>query len=999
MSNEAGQHQRFVVEAREHLAALTSALIALERGQGDPQAHFEQLLRSVHSVKGGAGFTGHVKIEQLAHTLETALENLRDGRTAATPDVIDALLSALDRIGAMVDDLEHSEEADISPVLVRLRSLIGPPVSGTQPQDPTTAAPVRLALSAASLTTATAQPGEFPLDERVLAAWRRAGFLYGVKLDWFECERAHGLDPLEVARRLELGGSVLDSRMDLGGPGLREGLLGAPLWYRAIVSSSLGPEQFAQRLGIPCAAIVRLERVESAPAQPEPPPTPAAPRPAPASPAAGSLRIPVTLIDRMMGLAGELVLVRNQALQSADPAMVQLRQLMRRLDSVTSELQDAALRMRMQPVGTLFDRFPRLVRDVARQLGKQIEIEITGAQVELDKTIIEILSDPLTHLVRNCCDHGIETPDERMRAGKPPTGRITLSASQQRGRILIEIRDDGRGLDREAIKRKAIERGVRRAEELEQFSDRQVFDLILMSGFSTAARVTDLSGRGVGMDVVKTNLEQIGGVLEIESAAGRGTAFTLSLPLTLAIVPSLLLRNDGQRYVLPLRDVEEIVLLDPQGGRAQIECSDREEVLRLRGRLLPVTRLGEALTCRPPAGGVSSAHHSARQRGVGEAHPTLGGQSPPYAVVVKVGSQRFGLVVEELLGSEEIVVKPLHPLLRPLAVYAGATILGDGSVALILSIEGLARHSGIAQRSIRYEAEAQLAAPDEAEHQTLLVLRYGAAELLALPLTRVRRVVTIRREQIERVGDRELVNIDGTAVNILRLDRFLNVSRCPDQETFLLVLPRGTYAPVGILASEIVDTPTLPMRLDTQAYQGDGVLGSTLINGHIAVFLDMDRLLEMWDQAMGVPRPALPGGLRKRILVVDDTQFFRQLIRTHLESAGYEVMVATHGRDALDRLAEMSFDLVVTDIEMPVMDGLTFARRVREDPALAGLPLLALTTLGGQENRERALHAGFDAYEIKLDRAGFLSCVAGLIERPRSTGIAVSGSPLTRPVA
>ena len=979
MSTEPSHKQRFVVEAREHLAGMTSSLMALERGEGDARAHFERLLRSAHSIKGEAGFSGRNKVEQLAHVMETALEHIRDGSCSPTAEVIDILLSALDRLSVLVDDLEHSEEADLTDLLARLRPLIEPSAAAGEVRSFPAAAPLRRDSASTPLATSVVQPGEFPLSERVLAAWQQhASCLYGVKLDWFQCERDYGLAPLEVAQRLERAGSVLDSRMDFAGPGFAEGLPGPPLWYRAIVSSALKPEQFAHQLGIPCAAIVRLESVDNGP---RPPARPAASSPQRTSSAATSLRIPVSLIDRMMGLAGELVLVRNQAVHSTDPAMVHLRRLMRRLDSVTNELQDAALRMRMQPVGTLFDRFPRLVRDLARQLGKQIDIRISGTEVELDKTILEMLSDPLTHLVRNCCDHGIELPDERARARKAPAGVIDLSACQQGGRILIQVRDDGHGLDREAIKRKALQQGVRSQDELDQLSEQQVYGLILLSGFSTAARVTDLSGRGVGMDVVKTNLEQIGGVLEIDSAPGAGTVFTLSLPLTLAIVPCLLVQSGGQAYALPQRDIEEIVLLEPGAGRAGLECSHDEELLRLRGRLLPVTRLGEVLNRRQPFTPQTRSQIVA-------AHPSAAQESERrYVAVLKLGSQRYGLVVDELLDSEDIVVMPLHPLLRPLGIYGGATILGDGGVALILSGEGIARHSGVAQRPQVHEPSALPAVQEDAESHTLLLFRCGPEELLALALGAVRRVVTIPRERIQCVGDRELINLDGTAVNVLRLDQFLHLSPCPAQDVLRLILPRHGGTPVGLLASQIADTPTLPVQIDSRAYRADGILGSVLVRGEIALLLDIERLLEIWEQATALPDLALPGAPGKRVLVVEDTQFFRHLIKTQLESAGHEVTVATNGSEALVRLAEASFDLVVSDIEMPVMDGLTLARRMREEPRFAALPLLAVTTLSGTEDRRRALACGFDAYEIKLDRRSFLATVGELLQRGRSSVI------------
>ncbi len=955
---------------------MTGALIALERGDEDPRSRIEQLLRSAHSIKGGAGFTGRRKIEELAHAMETALENVRDGRVPATPEAIDALLSSLDRVGGMIDDLEQSDDVDITEAMVRLRPLLEPATlpdragTGTMTvQSASQPLPVPLAES-------IAQPSEFPLSERVRSGWHEgSALLYGVKFDWFACERQFGLSAVEVARRLEAAGTVLDSRTDLVGPPLHDGLPTPPLWYRAIISSALEPEQFAKRLDIPCAAILSLQNVS-----PGSPPDSAAPRPkAPAT--ATSLRISVPLIDRMMELAGELALVRNQALRSTDPRDASLRRLMRRLDSVTTELQDAALRMRMQPVSNLFDRFPRMVRDLARQLGKQIEIQITGSQVELDKTVLEILADPLTHLIRNCCDHGIEPPEVRTRSGKPPSGLITLTARQDRGQIVIEVRDDGKGLDPDAIKRKAIEQGIKQRNEVEALSERQLYDLILLSGFSTASRVTDLSGRGVGMDVVKTNLDQVGGIVEIDSAVGRGTLFSLRLPLTLAIMPCLLVASGQERYAIPQRDLEEIVLLEPDGRKLRIECTADEEVLRLRGTLVPTVRLSEVLASREPFSAETRAGIIARY------HPPQGPGERRYVAVLRVGSHRFGLVVDIVLESEDIVVKPLHPLLRQLGIFGAATILGDGAVALILSGEGIARHSGTLHRPLVQALPAPDTAPGKGQSQSLLLFRYGPAELLAMPLALVQRVVMIRPQDIEHVAERELVNIDGAAVNVLRLDQLLNLSACPDRGRFFLILPRAGSSSIGLLASEIVDTPTLALQLDEQAYKVDGVLGSFMVHGQIAVLIDIDRLSKMWAQVHGTARKSLRDAPRRRILVVEDTQFFQRLITSHLEGEGFDVTVAGNGREGLEKAEAGTFDLIISDIEMPVMDGFTFARIVRENPRFAATPMLALTTLTSPEYRTKASECGFDAYEVKLDRSSFLASVRELLKRGRTTAI------------
>jgi two-component system, chemotaxis family, sensor kinase CheA len=992
VAEEMSVSQRFVAESREHLATMTAALIALEReGEGgeNTRAQIEQLLRSAHSIKGGAGFTGRQKIEQLAHTMETAVENLRDGRIKATADVIDALLAALDRIGGMVDDPEHSDAADISEPMARLRPLVeSTPLSGPSQSSAIRVQPIRQP-APATAETAAAKPSEFPMSERVRTGWQQSrALLYGVKFDWFACEHEFGLGAIEVARRLEAVGAVLDSRVTLVGPALKEGLPTPPLWYHAIISSALDPEHFAQQLNIPGAAVVRLQnvservtRVASAPAEP---------RPKPAA-AATSLRVSVPLIDRMMELSGELSLVRNQALRSTDPANASLRRLMRRLDSVTTELQDAALRMRMQPVGTLFDRFPRLVRDLARQLGKQIEITITGSEVELDKTVLEILADPLTHLFRNCCDHGIELPEQRRHSGKPPAGMITLSARQDRGQIVIEVRDDGKGLDPDAIKRKALQQGIKQSHELALLSEKQLYDLIMLSGFSTAASVTDLSGRGVGMDVVKTNLDQVNGTVEIDSAVGRGTCFTLRLPLTLAIMPCLLVVSGSSRYAIPQRDIEEIVLLKPEPGATnggmRIERTQDEEVLRLRGTLVPLVRLSDVLTHREPFTAQTRAALVAGDH-------SRSGPEPPtrlYVTILRVGSHRFGLVVDNVLESEDIVVKPSHPLLRQLGVFVGATILGDGGIALILGIEGIARHTGILHRPVLQPVRALEAARGPDESQTLLLFKYGPTELLAMPLAAVQRVVRIRREKIERVGERELVNIDGKAVNLIRADRILNLSAYPDVDWFYLILPRiAKHA--GLVASEIVDTPTLPVELDEQAYKVDGVFGSAMVRGQIAIFIDIDRLLQIWGGIKSIAPAQLPGTARRRILIVEDTQFFQRLIASYLESNAFEVTLAGNGSEGLEKLQAETFDLVISDIEMPGMNGFDFARRVRENSQFAGLPMLALTTLSDPQSRARAAACGFDAYEVKLDRGSLLACVHELLTHGRPVA-AISGGP------
>jgi two-component system chemotaxis sensor kinase CheA len=969
----------FVSEAKEHLANVGDDLLGLEQRQDDATRYrIDRLFRAVHSVKGGAGFFGCRSIEELAHAMESVLEDARARETAPPAPVIDALLAGADRIQALLDDVERSNDADVSDLVIRLR--------GAAPPDGGRVAPAAALLPAVRPADS---PAGWEMAEPAFAE-RPAGdaYLYGLKIDLAACFHQQGRGPAVVLRRIEQAGTLLNAALDVPAGNLEDGLPTGPLVYRALVSSPAPPHEFARALGLAAAEITVLEPA-AAPARDAPAPAaspvpvaePAAPAegPRPRAETSNTLRIPVGLVDRLMTLAGELVLVRNQAVRAIDPRNTALRPLVQRLDAVTSELQDAVLRTRMQPVGNLFGKFPRMVRDLAKQLGKEIDLEISGTEVELDKTILESLSDPLTHLIRNCCDHGIEPPADRARAGKPGQGQITLRARHLGGQIFLEVRDDGRGLDPDAIHRKALERALRTPAELARLGEKDLFSLILMPGFSTAAAVTDLSGRGVGMDVVKTNLDRLGGVLEIDSTPGRGTAFTLRLPLTLAIIPCLLVTAGGARYAVPQKDLEELVCLHPGRGRPRIEYAFDQEVMRLRDRLLPLVRLTEVFERPRPFTAATREEIVAKYRGGGAAG---NGAAPVFLAVVKVGAQRFGLVVEEVLRTEEIVVKPMHQAMKPLACFAGATILGDGRVALILSVEGIARHAGVA-----FEIGAEHAQPDRGETvgvetQSVLLFQYGPQEQFALPLPLIRRIVLVQMDRVERVGDREFLTVDGVPTRVLRLDRFLSVSAAADRPTMFLLLPRTGRRPFGVLLSAVLDTVTQPLELAPDAGRGEGLLGSALVHDRLTLFLDIYRLADRLDPPE--PRDALPAPAGPaRVLVVEDTQFFREVVKGYLEAAGYEVTTAEHGGDALARLDEQAFDLVVSDIEMPVMDGWAFARAVRQRPGGAALPLLALTTLARDEDRGRSAAAGFDRHEVKLERERFLVAVAALLRGRR----------------
>jgi two-component system chemotaxis sensor kinase CheA len=974
----------FVSEAHEHLAGVSDDLLTLEKAIDDEaRSCLDRLFRAMHSIKGGASLVGCRQIGLLTHLMETILDRLRQGRLTAGPPVMDGLLAGSDLVATLLDDVTNSDQVDIAAQVARLEAVINASPTDTGPPP---------APSLPAVGTALAErPAGHP-------------YLYNLRIELGAHVRQTGRSVQRLLAELQQQGCILDAWLHVPDHDLALGLPDGPVDYECQYSSAWAAEQLTSRLGL------QAHQLAPVPEETQPAATPTAPTEAnEPSPQAGatprpsipgsseteadrpsSVRIGVQVLDRLMTLAGELVLVRNQALQAVDPDDPRMRPVVQRLSALTTDVQQAVMLTRMQPVSILFGKFPRLVRDLSRKLGKEIELSLHGTEVELDKTILEALSDPLTHLVRNACDHGIEPPADRLAAGKPAEGHINLHARQEGGRILIELRDDGRGIDPAKVRRTALARGLKSAAEMAAFSDAEAQALILLPGFSTSESVTELSGRGVGMDVVKTNVEQLRGSLQIESTPGAGTSVYLRLPLTLAIIPCLIVGSGPERYAVPQKDLEELVCLASDQAAGKVEQAHDHPVYRLRNRLLPLVWLSDVLAgsgqeSRRPAGRLTEAPAPNGSSRSPAARPILN------FAVVKVGAQRFGLVVDQLLDTEEIVVKPMHPALRSLRCFCGATIRGDGRVALILDIEGIARYARIAADRGRPEVAA---AEEAGEHQEILVFRHGPREQFAVPLAMVRRIEEVRLSALERVGNREYLTVKGQSVRVLRLDRYLEVSAAAETDFAYLLLPRRLDPPVGILVTEIVDTLRLAIPLDSHSYRADGVIGTALVHGRMTLFLDLFRLtdrLRAEDRAQEAHvDPENGSGDRRRVLLVEDTQFFRQLVKGYLETEGYEVVTADNGALGLREIERQPFDLVVSDIEMPVMDGWQLARAVRARHGRADLPLLALTTLNSEADRRRATECGFDGYEVKVDRESFLASVRRLLQ-PAATLASVGG--------
>jgi two-component system chemotaxis sensor kinase CheA len=673
-----------------------------------------------------------------------------------------------------------------------------------------------------------------------------------------------------------------------------------------------------------------------------------------------SIRVSVEVLEDLMTLVSELVLTRNQLMQVARARSDQAFSVpLQRLSHITSDLQDGVMKTRMQPIGNAWAKLPRLVRDLAREVSKKIELEMRGESTELDRQVLELIKDPLTHMVRNSADHGLESPEERRRAGKSETGRIMLNAYHEGGHILIEIADDGKGLNTARIREKAVAQGLATEAEVAAMPDAEIHRFIFRAGFSTAAAVTAVSGRGVGMDVVKTNVERIGGTIDVASTTGRGTAFTIKIPLTLAIVSALVVQVAGERFAIPQIGVLEMVRVGGSSG-ARIERIKDAPVLRLRDRLLPLVGLARAL-------GLDEAEGDA-------------GDDAGFVVVTQVGASMFGLIVDDLHDTEEIVVKPVPPILRHIGVFSGNTILGDGSVIMILDPNGIARATGVTSTNATTgAAEGTGGSLRSSEKTAMLLFRAGDATPKAVPLGLVARLDDLAVEQIEYSGGVPVVQYRGQLMPLLGMGQDgLHADDAERGRQTVLVFSEGDRS-LGLMVDAILDV--VEERLEIKGGQDrPGFLGSAVVAGKVTDVLDTAWWLRRSGSDWFGAADAAP---MQRLLVVEDSAFYRELVVPTLSAAGYDVVAVADPAEAL-RLRDRGavFDAIVSDIEMPGMDGFAFARAVRDGGPWAGLPLVALSGRGDAAALNTAREAGFTDFVTKHDRESLLESLRTCLAQP-----------------
>ncbi|MBS8260926.1 hybrid sensor histidine kinase/response regulator [Roseibium polysiphoniae] len=907
--------REFITETNESLDVVDVELVKFEQEPNNATI-LNNIFRLVHTIKGTCGFLGLPRLEGIAHAAETLMGKFREG-VPVTPEAVSLILSSIDRIKDILGELEAAEgeeptgdDSDLISELERMSMSAEAVVSGGE-----AAAPAEEPAAAADV-----------LPEQTMERELRPGEV--------------SLDDLERAfRETEIEVEVADGEAE------------AP----AAADEAAAPVEAAAPAKVEAAAKPAAKKPEKEKDEP------AEKKAGGSSVSNQSIRVAVDTLEHLMTMVSELVLTRNQLLEIVRRHEdSEFKVPLQRLSNVTAELQEGVMATRMQPIGNAWQKLPRIVRDLSQELEKPIELEMIGAETELDRQVLEMIKDPLTHMVRNSADHGLEMPTERREAGKQDKGTITLAAYHEGGHIIIEVRDDGKGLDVDKIKQKVIERGLATEAEIDKMSDAQIHKYIFAAGFSTAASVTSVSGRGVGMDVVRNNIELIGGTVDLRSTPGKGSSFIIKIPLTLAIVSTLIIEAAGDRFAIPQLSVVELVRVQ-HNSEHRIERIKDTPVLRLRNKLLPLVHMSQLL-------GIYE----------GEDIEKAIDDDNGFIVVMQVGSQTFGVVVDGVFHTEEIVVKPMSTMLRNLNMFSGNTILGDGSVIMIIDPNGVASamashaSSAVAEQSEDEAEETGRKAHTSQSSISLLLFRAGAPEPKAVPLSLVTRLEEFEVSKIERSNGRDLVQYRGALMPLVYINDG-DQHKLEGTQPMLVFSDSGRS--MGLVVDEIVDIVEDSMNIEVGS-ERPGVLGSAVIKDRATEIIDLGYYLPQAFEDWFMRKEMDIQALTKKVLFVDDSAFFRNMLTPVLKAAGYDVTTCDSPRQALDLLEDgRKFHAVVSDIEMPEINGFEFCEAIRRDPRFRNMPVLALSAMVTPASIERGRQAGFDDYVAKFDRPGLIAAL------------------------
>lgn len=1108
----------FVEEAREHLPVIEASLLALDQRPEDT-AVLNALFRSVHTIKGGAGFFGLKNIGSLAHGMESLLSLARNREIVLSRAHVDTLLAGQDLLQRMIDFPLHSDSVDVGSVCLALDNLLSIPYAPSKdierhdpgrhsdmqhdavPASFSNSRSETLASSAPPLETLHVAVRETSSASDFISEARECTLLIEACLIDLEVDQRNatqldalfrhvhtlskGATSLGLKKLAELSaqmeeviGQMKSAQLLLDDDSLDMlfeahtrlmQLLERPEDTVAVDITDvchklkllgLGQAEDTVDTVTPTPGRKKLEitghkqdmdlllhdsmssiskRNEAKPfgqdaeqAEPDSTATLAAIRTLRDTETGQgavleteeSIRVHVKRLNKLIDLAGELVLVRNQLFRLCEPMVTQmpgLKAALHNFNRITTEMQEEIMSTRMQPIGVVFNKFPRLIRQLEKDLGKQLELVTEGADVELDKTIIESLADPVTHIIRNMADHGIEAPAERLAKGKPASGTLVQKAFHESGQVVIQFSDDGAGIDPEFIAAKALQKGIVTAEALEKMPAKDKLNLIFTPGFSTAAAVSSVSGRGIGMDVVKTKIEQIGGTVDVQSEPGKWTTLTMTLPLTMAIISALIVRVQNCRFAFPQGHLEEMVLLQPEHYATRVGQAHGQRMLALRGDFLPLISLAESLHLygshispagtNPPGAdlrlpeesrtgqsgtirqgeGIKKAenlfippHSNPLPEGEGICSSTASGSWEPAVdkplpiIIVKAENNRIAVSVDQILGCEEIVVKPMPEHFRHIKNFSGTTILGDGAIALIIDVQGYIHRNQLAYTELRKSLPEQSEHKVAEEPQSLLIFDNNSDERFALPLSWIQRIDALDVKRIQHCAGYDYIEYRGEQMRLLHLEHCLPLQKpARYNETAHIIIPKHTKVPVALLINRVIDSRNTVIKLENTGAKMPGILGSMILDGKITLMLDLHGILQAnlpeSVEKMDI-NPERAGS--QHILLVEDTPFFMRVTKEFITAAGYQVSSAVNGREGLEMLGKQHFDLVLSDIEMPLMDGREMIKNIRANPKWRDLPVIALTTLSDAQTIQDGKRAGFNDWLVKLDKELVLKTLA-----------------------
>ena len=913
--------KEFLIESFDNLNNINSELTQYEGTPHDMEL-LNAIFRKVHTLKGSASFLGLKLLQDITHQGENILDNLRESKLTLNSDMVDALLESFDACISILKSIEEngSEGTDEYKLLIKKLE---------QLSDPSLSEPVFIELS----------PDELILNDEVPFIEKDSSleFIKGLDSSSKEIVKEGSSEKEEESEKGSIESELLNL---LESNETKEGI------KKDLSEATLAPKKSSANKDVFEKYKNKTVKIEN--------------RKNETTKNTGNLvdtvvRVNVSLLDKIMNVVGELVLNRNQILQFANQdTSSELSRLAHSLNTITTELQTDIMTTRMQPVGSVLTKFERVVRDLAKAQKKNIKLLIQGKETELDKTLLEAIRDPLTHLIRNAVDHGIERPEDRLAANKSETAIINIRSYHEGGQVTIEIVDDGNGINPDVILKKAIEKKVV-AGDGSNLSKKQIINLIFAPGFSTAAEVTNISGRGVGMDVVKSNIEKIGGTVEVDSTVGEGTTFKLKIPLTLAIVPALVVHSSSETFAIPQVNLMELVRIEEEDDK-EIELIHDSEFFRLRGDLIPIFRLSECLA-------INKTERKKKDLNI---------------VVLKAEGFIYGLVVDHIHDTEEIVVKPLSRKLKDITVFGGATIMGDGTVSLI--IDGL----GFYNYMSGYQGRKSFSSNDStseintgpAYNDEVLLCRLGDDREYGIPLSIVHRLEEFVYKDVEWSGKQALIRYRERAMPLINLEQSLKLSgdsllnKKSDEKLVLpVVVVRARGTQIGIVVSEISDIAINTSEISVETVDRDGFLGSAYINEKSVTILDLYSILDMQDFIKKLTQEA-----RGKVLIVEDSELFLKVQEESFRDAGFDVITAKNGKEGLEKYTD---DLlaIISDIEMPIMDGWEFVKGIREKDK--EIPIIAISTLV-TKRYDDILKSGFDLCFDKQNSAKAIEAIREL---------------------